>query len=85
MNSHHFNIAHGRIDKSPVAALFTSEGHTKAELLVIIISQCWRKDTILGRSEKAGGLGIEDLLVIGNESKNRRPLVYLLHSPSQPN
>ena len=29
MNSHHFNIAHGGIDESPVAAHFTSKGHTE--------------------------------------------------------
>ena len=40
MNSHCFNIAHGRIDESPLAAHFTSEGHTEADLSVIIIDRC---------------------------------------------
>ena len=47
MNNHRFNIAHGRIDESPAEAHFTSEGHTEADLLVIIIDRCWNKDTIL--------------------------------------
>ena len=47
MNNHCFNIAHGCIDKSPVVAHFTSEGHTEAELLVMIIDKCWKKDAIL--------------------------------------
>ena len=47
MNSHRFNITHGRIDESPVAAHFTSKGHTEADLLVMIIDKCWKKDAIL--------------------------------------
>ena len=47
MNSYRFNIARGRINDSPVAAHFTSEGHTKAELSVIKIDRCCKKDTIL--------------------------------------
>ena len=34
------------IDESPVEVHFTSEGHTEAELLVIIINRCWKKDPI---------------------------------------
>ena len=47
MNSHRFNISHGRIDESPVAAHFTSEGHTETDLSVMIIDRCWKEDTIL--------------------------------------
>ena len=49
MNSHRFNISHGRIDESPVAAHFTSEGHTDTDtnLSVMIIDRCWKEDTIL--------------------------------------
>ena len=39
MNSHHFNIAHSRIDESPVATQFTSQGHTEAKLSVMIIDK----------------------------------------------
>ena len=47
MNGHHFNIAHGRINKFPVAAHFTSESHTEMDMLVMIIDRCWREDAIL--------------------------------------
>ena len=47
INSHCFNIAYSRIDIFPVAAHFTSEGHTVADLSVMIIDKCWKEDTIL--------------------------------------
>ena len=47
MNGHRFCIAHGRINESPVAAHFTSEGHTEMDMLVMIIDRCWREDAIL--------------------------------------
>ena len=47
MNSHRFNISHGCIHKYPVAAHFTSEGHTDSDLAVMIIDRCWKEDTIL--------------------------------------
>ena len=53
MNSHRFNIAHGRIDESPVVAHFTSEGHTEADLSVMIINRCWKKDAILRKIRKS--------------------------------
>ena len=47
MNCHCFNIAHGRTNKSSVAAHFTSEGHTETDLSVMIIDRCWKEDTTL--------------------------------------
>ena len=49
MNGHRFNIAHGRINESPVAAHFTSEGHGESESdpSVMILDRCWKEDTIL--------------------------------------
>ena len=47
MNSHCFNIAHGGIDESPVAAHFTSKGHTETDLSTMIIDRCRKKDAIL--------------------------------------
>ena len=47
MNSHRFNIAHGRTNESPVAAHFTSEGHTEIDMSVMVIDRCWKEDAIL--------------------------------------
>ena len=47
INSHRFNIVHSRTDESPVVADFTSEGHTVANLSVMIIDKCWKDDAIL--------------------------------------
>ena len=47
MNGHRFDISHGRIDESPVAAHFNSEGHSETDLSVMVIDVCWKKDTIL--------------------------------------
>ena len=49
INRHRFNtcISHGRIDESPVAAHFTSEGHTETDLSLMMIDRCWKDDTIL--------------------------------------
>ena len=47
MNGHCFNIAHGCINESPVAAHFTSEHHTEIDMSVMIIDRCWREDAIL--------------------------------------
>ena len=56
MNGHRFNITHGHINESPVAAHLTNEGHTEIDMLVMIIDRCWREDNILRISEKVGGL-----------------------------
>ena len=53
INRHRFNIAHSRIDESPVAAHFTSEGHTMANLLVMIINKYWKEDAILRKIGKS--------------------------------
>ena len=41
-NSHRFNITHSRIDESPMAAHFNSEGHTMADL-----NKRWKEYTTL--------------------------------------
>ena len=47
MNGHHFDIVYHQTDISPVAAHFTSEGHSETDLSVIIIDVRWKEDTIL--------------------------------------
>ena len=53
INNHRFNISHGCIHESPVATNFTSEGHAKANLLVVIIDRYWKKYTILRKIRKS--------------------------------
>ena len=69
ISSHHFNIAHGHIDESPVAAHFTREGHTMANLSIMIIDKCWKEDAILRKKEQIDK-DVEDLLAIEDELKN---------------
>ena len=45
MNSHHFDIALGSKDESPVAAHFTSESHTETNFFVMIINGLLKKKT----------------------------------------
>ena len=40
-------IVHSRTDESPVAAHFTSKGHTEADSSVMIIDRCLKDDAIL--------------------------------------
>ena len=47
MNGHRFDITHGRIHESPVAAHFNSAGHDERDLSVMVIDVCWRRDAIL--------------------------------------
>ena len=47
INGHHFDIVHCQTDVTPVAAHFTSEGHSETNLSVIVIDVCWKEDTIL--------------------------------------
>ena len=41
MNSHSYDITHGRIEESPVAAHFTSDGHSESDLSVCVIDRLW--------------------------------------------
>ena len=43
MNGHRFDITHGRIEESPVAAHFRSAGHSEADLLVCAIDRLDRR------------------------------------------
>ena len=54
MNGHRFDITHGRTDESPVAALFTSEGHTETDMSIQIIDRCWKEDAILRKIRESG-------------------------------
>ena len=47
MNSHRFDVTHGRIDESPVAAHFNSTSHMEADITVMIIDRLERNDTTL--------------------------------------
>ena len=47
MNGHSFNITHGCINESPVAAYFTSKGHTEIDMSVMITDRCWREEAII--------------------------------------
>ena len=53
INSHRFNIAHSRIDESPVVAHLTSKGHTLDDLSVMIINKCWKEDAILRKIKES--------------------------------
>ena len=46
-------MSHGRINDSPVAAHFTTEGHTESDMAVMIIDRCWREHAILRKIRKS--------------------------------
>ena len=46
MTNHKFNITHGRIEVSPVAAHFRSANHSEADLSVCVIDRPWKEDVI---------------------------------------
>ena len=46
MNSHHYDVTRGKIDESPVAAHFKSDGHSESDLTVCVIDRLWTEDTI---------------------------------------
>ena len=46
MNSHRYDVTHGRIDGSPVATHFRSDRHCESDLSVCVINRMWTEDTI---------------------------------------
>ena len=53
MNGHRFDIIHGRIEESPVAAHFNSAGHSEADFPVRVIDRLWRGDAILRKNRES--------------------------------
>ena len=47
MNGYRFDIVHGRVEESPVAAHFYSSGHTEADVTIMAIDKLCRNDVIL--------------------------------------
>ena len=46
MDNHRYDVTHGRIEESPVAAHFRSDGHSESDLSVCVIDRLWTEDTI---------------------------------------
>ena len=53
MNSHRYDITHGRIEESPVAAHFRSDGHSESDLSVCVIDRLWTEDTIRRKNRES--------------------------------
>ena len=53
INSHRFDVTHGRIEESTVAAHFRSDGHSESDLLVCVIDRLWTEDTIRWKNEES--------------------------------
>ena len=53
MNSHRFDVTHGRNEDSPVAAHFRSDGHSESDLLLCVIDRLWTEDTIRRKNEES--------------------------------
>ena len=53
MNGHRFDITHGRIEESPVAAHFRSADHSEADLSVRVIDRLWTEDVILRKNRES--------------------------------
>ena len=53
MNGHRFDVTHGRVEESPVAAHFRSAGHSEADLSVCVIDRLWTDDVIRRKNRES--------------------------------
>ena len=57
INSHQYNIAHRKIEESPVAKDFNSEAHSQTDMVVMVINQVGTVTHVYTKYKRAGGPG----------------------------
>ena len=58
VNGHHFNVMHRRTEEFPMAEHCTSDGHSQADMVVVVIDQLCSRLRCLCKYRKAGGSGL---------------------------